>query len=101
MPRKTRCDPRRGAAITRCPALSAEEVVDDQVDQLDADEGGDDPAEAIDPEVTPQQRTGPDWPVAYAAQRQRDQQRDDDRVEDDRRHDRRARRAETHDVQDV
>ena len=39
----------RSHAVRR---LAAEEVVDDQVDQLDADEGGDDPAEPIDPQIT-------------------------------------------------
>jgi hypothetical protein len=33
-----------------------QEAVDDQVDQLDPDEGGDQPADAVDQEVAPQQR---------------------------------------------
>src|SRR5208282_6036452 len=64
---------------------SPEQVVDDQVDQLDADERRDDPTETVDQEVAPQQRARADRPVAHATQRQRDQRGDDERVEDDRR----------------
>src|SRR5580698_1544942 len=62
-----------------------------QVDELDEDERGDDPADAVDEGVAPQDR----GPVAglerHPAQRQRDQRRDDERVVDDRGQDRRVR----------
>src|SRR5665213_91694 len=81
--------------------LAPQQVVHDQVDQLDADERRDDPAEAVDPEVASQQRTRADRPVAHAAQRQRDQQRDHERVEDDRGDGRRLRGDGVHDVEHV
>ena len=56
---------------------------DDQVDELDADERGDDAAQAVDQQVAPQQVGGRRGPVGDAAQRQRDQGDDDQRVEDD------------------
>ena len=73
------------------PHLRPEHPVDEQVDQLDADERRDQAAEPVDQQVAAQQRVAPDRPVADAAQGQRDQQRDDQRVEDDRRDDRRLR----------
>ena len=65
------------------------QLLDDEVDELDADERGDQAAEPVDQHVAAQQRVRPHWPVADAAKRQRDQQRDDQGVEDDRRGDRR------------
>jgi hypothetical protein len=63
----------------------AEEVVDDQVDQLEAREWCDDAAKPVDEQVSPQQGGGADGPVADASQSDRDQEWDHDRVEDDRR----------------
>ena len=60
---------------------------DDEVDGLDADEGDDDAAEAVDQQVAAQQRPGADRAVGDALQCQRDQRDDDQRVEDDRRQD--------------
>src|ERR1019366_3987269 len=99
MPRKTRCDPRPVLTLTASWRLAAEEVVDDQVDQLDPDEWGDDPAQAVDPQVAAQQRARADRTVAQALQRERDQHWDHDRIEDDRGEDRGVRVAETHNVE--
>ncbi len=66
---------------------------DDEVDQLDADERHDEPAEAVDEEVAAKQRGRADRAIGDAAQRQRDQRDDDQRVEDDGRQDRRLRRV--------
>ena len=88
------CRRRRPCRGRPCGARSrTEQVVDDQVDQLDADERGDQAAEAVDQQVAPQQRVRARRAVAHAAQRQRDEQRDHERVEDDRRDDRALRRA--------
>src|ERR1700754_1945280 len=46
---------------------------DHEVDGLDADEGNDDAAEAIDQQVTAQQRACADCAVRHALQRQRNQ----------------------------
>ena len=70
------------------PTSGAEHVVDDEIDQLDADERRDDAAEPVDQQVPAQERGRADRAVADAAQRQRDQDRDDERVEDDGRGDR-------------
>ena len=60
---------------------------DDDVDELDADERGDDAADAVDERVACQQRSGADGPVGDAAEGERDQGDDDERVEDDGRED--------------
>ena len=86
--------PRRaGSGSARARRLAyarsgAEEVVDDEVDQLDADERRDQAADAVDEEVAAQERGRADRAVAHALQRERDERRDDERVEDDRREDR-------------
>jgi hypothetical protein len=62
------------------------EMEDDEehVDDLDADEGRDDAAEAVDDEVVAEQARGADRPVLDAAEGERNQGDDDERVEDDR-----------------
>ena len=80
---------------------TSREELDDEVDEFDADERGDDAAEAVDVEVAAQQLRRAARGVAHTAQRQRDQRDDDDRVEDDRRQDRRLRAVQPHDVQQV
>ena len=47
----------------------------DQIDELDPDEGHDDAAEAVDEQVALQDRQRPDWFVSDTAQRQRNQAR--------------------------
>src|SRR5437867_12826213 len=54
----------------------------DDVDRLDADEGDDDAADAVDEEVAPEQRVRAQRPTCDAAERQRDQRDDDHGVED-------------------
>ncbi len=85
-PRRPPCRGRScsGRGSCRAPRSGPQQVVDDQVDQLDADEGGDQAAEAVEQHVAAQQRGGADRPVADAAQGERDQQRDDQGVEDHR-----------------
>src|SRR5262245_15914316 len=73
--------------------------LEDETEELDADEGRDEPSQAVDEQRAPQERRRPEGPVAHAAERQRDQQDDDDRVEDDGRQDRALRRRQAHDVQ--
>src|SRR5215469_11945932 len=74
---------------------------DDDVDELDADERHDDAADAIEPEVAPQDRGGTGRPVRDAAQGERDERDNDEGVEDDRREDRALRVPEAHDVEDA
>ena len=59
-----------------------------EVDRLDPEERGDDPAEAVDEEVALQQLARRRGPEGDAAQRERDEGDDDQGVEDDRREDR-------------
>src|SRR5215471_19460332 len=73
--------------------------LNDEVDGLDPNEGDDQPADTVDPQITAEQRGGRGGPVAHAAQRQRDQRDDDQRVEDDRRGDRRLRAVQVQDVE--
>src|SRR5579871_5217347 len=69
------------------------------VDELDADEWGNDPAHAVEEQRAPQDGGGAERAVLHAAQRERDEQDDDDGVENDGREDGRERRREVHDVQ--
>ena len=71
----------------RVPSSEAE-AADGQVDELDADERSDDPADAVDCEIAAQDFAGGRGPIFHALERERDQRRDDQRVEDDRRQDR-------------
>ena len=54
------------------------------IDRLDADEGQDQAAQAIDEEIAPEQRRRADRPISDALQRQGNEGDDDERVEDDR-----------------
>src|ERR1700761_7418002 len=54
----------------------------DQIDQLDADERGDDAAQSVEIKVAAQQLRRAAGRVLNAPERQRDQYHDDDRVED-------------------
>src|SRR5262245_44578887 len=73
---------RRAMRRTRAMGTSLDQVADleDEVDELDADERRDQAPEAVDEQRAPQERRRPERPVAHAAQRQRDEQDDDDRV---------------------
>src|SRR5579875_2920936 len=53
-----------------------------QIDQFDADEGGNDAANAVDQQVTPQQQTRSNRAILDAAQSERYQGDDDEGVED-------------------
>jgi hypothetical protein len=66
---------------------------------FDADERDDQPAQAVDPQASPEQGRSRGRRVPHAAQRQRDQRDDDQRVEDDRRRDRGRRAVQPHDVE--
>src|SRR5215210_8614486 len=101
MPRNTLWWPRRGRVPVPSAVSGAEDTMDEEVEELDADERRDQPAEAVDEQVASQQRRRPQRPVADAAQGERDEQRDDQRVEDDGSDDRRLWRAERHDVEPV
>src|SRR6185436_18301140 len=72
---------------------------DDDVDELDADERGDDTAEPVDQEVAPQHEGRGFGPELDAAQGERDECHDDQGVEDDRREDRGARARQVHQVE--
>src|ERR1700730_9504523 len=72
---------------------------DDHVDDLDADEGGDDPADAVDDQVAAQHRRRPEGPELDALQGERDEGHDDEGVEDHRRQDGRVRVCQVHDVE--
>ena len=87
--------------VAATPIHAPKQVVHDQVDQLDPDEGQDHAAEAVDQQVAPQKRRRADRAILDAAQGERDERRDDQRVEDDRGDDRALRRAQVHDVQRV
>lgn len=67
--------------------LSEVEADQDQVDQLDADEGHDQSADAVDQQVAAQDGGRTERPVGYALQGQRNQRNDDESVKDDRRQD--------------
>src|SRR4051812_21696164 len=75
--------------------------LDEQVDELDAEEWHDDTSGAVDEQIAAQQRTGARGCVADAAQGQRDQREDHQGVEDDRGEDCRLRRVQAHDVEPV
>src|SRR3984893_798239 len=81
--------------------LSSSKVnrADDEVDELDANERNDDPAEPIDEKITPQNACRPDGPVSHPAKRQGDQRDDDQRVENNRRQNSALRRREMHDIE--
>src|SRR6202049_1997733 len=70
-----------------------------QVDQLDADEGEQYASAAIAQHVSPQDGCGTDRAVFDALERQRYQSRNDQRVEDYRRQDGAVRRRKVHDVE--
>src|ERR1700735_5035363 len=95
----------RTSAGRRCWSMVEPETLsevkggDDNVDRLDADEGQDQAAQAIDEEIAPEQGRGADRPVSDALQRQGNERNDDERVEDDRGQDRRLRRCQAHDVE--
>src|ERR1700728_3900915 len=74
-------------AMTVLSQLSQVQGGDHEVDGLDADKGNDDAAEAVDHQVTAQQRAGTDGPIRHALQGEWNQPDDDQRVEDDRRQD--------------
>src|SRR5215475_544619 len=90
-----------GRRITKSASRNSGYELDEQVDDFDAGERGDDPAEAVDEQVATQHRRRAAWAVPDAAQGERDQQHDDDGVEDDRGEDRRDRAVQAHDVQRV
>ena len=77
-------------------SLGEAEGDDREIDELDADEGHQDAAEAVDEEIAGEHRAGFLGAVLDAAQGERDQRDDDQRVEDDRREDRALRRVEAH-----
>src|SRR5262245_21917773 len=77
---------------------SAEQVVHDEIDELDPNEGEQNSTEAVDEEVPAQQRGRTDGSILHAAKRERYERRDDEGVEDDRRENGALGRAEAHDV---
>src|SRR6478735_3804191 len=87
--------------IRRLHFSHSREELDDEVDQLDADERRDDAAEAVDVEVAAQQLRRAARGVAHASQRKRNERDDDDSVEDHGGQDRRLRAVQPHDVQQV
>src|ERR1700733_6963435 len=92
----------RTSAGRRCWSMVEPETLsevkggDDDIDRLDADEGQDQAAQAVDEKIAPEQRCGADRPISDALQRQGDQGDDDESVENDRGQDRRLRRREPH-----
>src|ERR1700733_14227163 len=72
---------------------------DDEVDRFDADERNGYAADAVDPEITQQQRAGADRTITYTLQRQGDQSDDDQRIKDNRRQNGAFRRCQLHNVQ--
>src|SRR6202034_3408527 len=58
---------------------------EEHVDQLDEDERGDDPADAVDEDIAPEDGGGTGGSPLDPAQRQRDEGNDDERIENDRR----------------
>src|SRR5580698_7041570 len=64
-------------------SLNQMEGVDDQVDDLDADERRDDAAEAVDQEIAAEQRGRSNGAEAHTTKCQWHQRDDDERVEDD------------------
>src|SRR5688572_25778501 len=60
-----------------------QDVVRQEIDQLDAGEGRDEPSEAVDEQIPAQDHDGGRGPELHTPQRQRDQRDDDERVEDD------------------
>src|SRR4029078_6183704 len=85
-----------GADISR-----AKEVVDDEVDQLDADERRDEAPQSIDQHVAAQKPGCADRPVSHPTKPKREQGGNYQSVEDDRREDRRFGGSERHDVERV
>src|SRR5581483_2640565 len=72
---------------------------EDDVDELDADERGDDAAQAVDQQVAAQDGGRPHGPELDALQSQGDERHDDQGVEDDRREDGGVGVVELHDVE--
>src|SRR5580704_2734335 len=71
----------------------------DQIDELDEDERGDDPAEAVDEAVAPEDGGAVERPELHPPQRKGDESRNDDGVVDHGGEDRRVRVVEVHHVQ--
>src|SRR3954451_18048827 len=57
----------------RNDGLSEVQGNDHEIDRLDADEGNNNAAEAVDQQIAPEQCAGPDRAIGDAPQRQRDQ----------------------------
>src|ERR1700735_3622970 len=95
----------RTSAGRRCWSMVEPETLsevkggDDGIDRLDADEGQDQAAQAVDEQIAPEHRCAADRPISDALQRQGNQGDDDESVENDRGQDRRLRRREPHDVE--
>src|ERR1017187_9142386 len=83
----------------RPPCLCQMQGNQEHIDGLDANEGHDDAADAVDQQVVAQQNIGRLGHVLDALEGQRNQGHNDDRVEDDRREDGRLGRVQVHNVE--
>src|SRR6185312_12763940 len=86
-------------SLSMVSSLSEMQRGDGEINRLDADEGQDDAAGAVDEQIAPQERGGADRPVLHTLQGERNQRDDDQRIEHDGRQDRALRRRQTHDVE--
>src|SRR5580704_615328 len=91
---------RRWAMIIWRPSVGVEGY-EDEIDELDEDEGDDDAAHPVDPYVAAQDGRRRRRAEPHPAQRQGNQRHDDQGVEDHRREDRALRAVELHDVERV
>src|SRR5579862_4733025 len=73
----------------------------EQVDQLDENEGGDDPTHSVYPDVAPQDRLGTARPPFDATERERDERHDHQCVEDHRGEHGALRTVQPHDVERI
>src|SRR4030042_5837494 len=79
--------------------LNKMQGIDNNINELNPGEGGDEPSQAVDHEIAPEERSRSQGPEAHAAERQGDEGDDDEAVEDDRTEDGARRRTEPHDVE--
>src|ERR1700680_1895263 len=80
-------------------SLNCADEYENDIDELEADEGDDDAADAVDDQISAQY--DPRWcrPILHTAQRERNQSDDDQRVEDHARQNRGLRRVKAHQVE--
>src|SRR4030043_1799058 len=79
--------------------LNKMQCIDNNINELNPGEGGDEPSQAVDHEIAPEERSRSQRSEAHAAERKGDEGDDDEAVEDESTEDGARRRTEPHDVE--